>query len=93
MLWQIAANTAMTYHRKQKLYASIAEQAAAFVVHLRRPDEVVEDDETIRLMWEALDRLAPDYRRLLVLYYFEGCEQREIARFLDLSLPLLPDTF
>lgn len=84
-LRQIANNTAMAYHRKQKLAASIAEQAAAFAVHLRRPDEVVEDDETIRLMWEALDRLAPDYRRLLVLYYFEGCDQREIARFLDLS--------
>lgn len=84
-LWQIATNAAMVYHRKQKLAASAAESVAALAVHLRRPDEVVEADETIRLMWEALDRLAPDYRRLLVLYYFEGCEQREIARFLGLS--------
>lgn len=84
-LWQISTNASLAYHRKQKLVASIAEQGAAFAVYLPRPDEMVESDETIRLMWEALDRLAPDYRRLLVLYYFEGCAQQEIARFLGLS--------
>ncbi|MCC7262489.1 MAG: sigma-70 family RNA polymerase sigma factor [Candidatus Latescibacteria bacterium] len=86
-LWQIATNTAIDHQRQgQRLAVSLAEQRAALSLYVRRPDEVVEERELTALMWEALDRLDPDCRRVVVLYYFEGCGQREIARFLDLPL-------
>ena len=38
-------------------------------------------------MWQALDRLPPEYRRVVVLHYLEGCTYRHIARFLDIAVP------
>jgi RNA polymerase sigma-70 factor (ECF subfamily) len=84
-LWQIAANAAIDHQRQGKrLAASLVEQRTALSLYVRRPDEVVEEGELSALLWEALDRLDPDCRRIVVLYYFEACGQREIARFLDL---------
>ena len=37
-------------------------------------------------MAEALSRLSPEHRELLVLAYFEGLSQREIARLTDVPL-------
>lgn len=55
-------------------------------VDLRPPDEMLEVRETAELLWDAMDRLPPEYRRLVVLYHLEGCPQQEIARFMGLSL-------
>jgi RNA polymerase sigma-70 factor (ECF subfamily) len=89
-LWSIAANAALSHqYRKQRegrLAAAGAAQPAALSLYLRRPDEAAEAHEAASLVWEALDRLEPESRRLVVLYYFEGCGYQEIARFLDLSI-------
>jgi RNA polymerase sigma-70 factor, ECF subfamily len=53
----------------------------------RQPDEIYEDREIADYLWEALDRLAPEYRRVVVLYCIEGCTYREIGRFLGIALP------
>jgi len=51
-----------------------------------RPDQVLEAHETSGIVWEALDRLPPEYRQILLLYHFEGCSQQDIARFLSITL-------
>lgn len=89
-LWSIAANAALSHQyrkkREEQATTAKAEQQVALSLYLRRPDEVAEQHEAASLVWEALDRLEPESRRLVVLYYFEGCGYQEIARFLDLSI-------
>ena len=85
-LWQIATNTALFHLRHQQRQAASAEEQQVLSVYLRYPEEAAEEKEMAGLVWDALDRLDPEYRRIVVLYYFEGCGQREIARFLDLPL-------
>ena len=89
-LWSIAANAALSHQyrkkREEQAAPARAEQQVALSLYLRRPDEVAEEHEAARLVWEALDRLEPESRRLVVLYYFEECGYQEIARFLDLSV-------
>lgn len=87
-LWQIAANAVVDHQRqRQRCEAGPTGPEAGLALHLRRPDQVVEEDDASRLIWEALDRLEPRRRRIVVLYYFEQCPQRQIARFLGLSVP------
>ena len=53
---------------------------------------VVEPDETIAFscetdkeLWEAVNSLAPKYRVVIHLYYYEGYSQEEIAAILKIS--------
>ena len=55
-------------------------------IHTITPDEQFEAHETAGILWEALDQLPPEHRRVVVLYYLEDCTYREIARFLDKPL-------
>jgi RNA polymerase sigma-70 factor (ECF subfamily) len=49
--------------------------------------EAAEDDEVDRdRLQEALAAIAPDFRVVLLMFYFEDCSYREIAR--QLALPL-----
>ncbi|MEW6754040.1 MAG: sigma-70 family RNA polymerase sigma factor [Candidatus Latescibacterota bacterium] len=86
-LWSIAGNAVADHQRRQQQQRALAVTAAGqWLRPARRPDEAVEEDERVRLLWEALDRLDPTMRQIVVLHYFEECSQRQIARFLDLSL-------
>jgi len=38
------------------------------------------------MLWEALDRLRPEYRQVLLHYHFEDGLQQDIACFLGLTL-------
>lgn len=37
-------------------------------------------------MWAALRTLSPPYRRVLILYYYEGFKAREIASILGVPI-------
>ncbi|MFA6112064.1 MAG: sigma-70 family RNA polymerase sigma factor, partial [Candidatus Latescibacterota bacterium] len=89
-LCRIATNAVIDHQRRrQQREAEAATRNPRSALHLRRPDEVLEEDEATRLLWEALDHLEPVSRQIVVLHYFEQCSQRQIARFLDRSLPMV----
>lgn len=49
-----------------------------------------EDAQTIHLLLEqALDALAPELREVIILHYYQGLKQREIAEILAIGLPLV----
>jgi RNA polymerase sigma-70 factor, ECF subfamily len=83
---RIAANISIDWiHRRQRRSRADEEGQQRWSVSLQ-PDEELERDQTHDMVWQALDRLPIDYRRIVVLYYVEGCRQADIARFLGLTL-------
>jgi RNA polymerase sigma-70 factor, ECF subfamily len=87
-LGRIALNRAQAWLRQykvQKEYHTV--QKIQGDNPLFRPDSILENDELQGIVWDALDRLRPEYRQILLLFHFENCPQRDIARFLNISLP------
>jgi RNA polymerase sigma-70 factor, ECF subfamily len=50
------------------------------------PHELLARDQAARIVREALERLPPLYREVLVLYHYENLKYREIAELLDLPI-------
>ena len=53
------------------------------------PAEILESQDASDRLWEAMDRLPPEHRQALVLYYVEGCTERAMAHFLGVSSPTI----
>jgi len=87
-LAQIARNTTLRWLQREGMRTHMegANDDGCMESSTLPPDEIFEIQEQIALLWEALDQLPSEHRRLLVLYYLEGCTFREIARFLDQPL-------
>ena len=87
-LSRIAANSAVSWLRRHRIRLEVETvgQALTLSQNVERPDQVFENREIAAFVWEALDRLPPEYRRIVVLYHMERCTQREIARFLGIKL-------
>ena len=85
---RIATNTAIEWLRRRQVRVR-NECRGEQILPLpgKRPDELYEEREAAGYLWKALDSLAPENRRMVVLYFLEGCTYREIARFLGISLP------
>ena len=87
-LGQIARRTVLRYLRQRQTW-NRAETELEKIIPFSSPslpDEDLETSEQADLLWDALGRLDPDHRRLLVLYHLEGCTFQEIARFVDKPL-------
>ena len=82
-LGRIASRVAVDWLHQKKVERAALEQASTLNLYVLRADEKTETGE---MLWQALDRLPPEYRRAIVLFYIEGCPQRNIARFLGVSL-------
>ena len=83
---RLASNTAIQWLRHRQVQVrSETERERLLPLANQPPDEVCEERETARYLWEAVDHLAPEQRRAVVLYYLEGCTHREIGRFLGVS--------
>ena len=83
---RLASNTAIQWLRhRQVRVRSVTERERLLPLTSQQPDEVCEERETARYLWKAVDNLAPEQRRAVVLYYLEGCTHREIGRFLGVS--------
>ena len=48
-------------------------------------ETIVLNGETDKEIWEAVNSLAPKYRAVVHLYYYEGYAQGEIAEILKIS--------
>ena len=87
-LGRIALNRAQAWLRQYKVQNEYRrDQGGVSDDGGPRPDLLLEHGETRGIVWEALDRLRPEYRQILLLFHFENCPQRDIARFLNISLP------
>ena len=86
-LGQIASRVAVDWlrHQRAEAHAVRASNDRLLRVHLPSQDVALEAREAVDLLWDALDRLTPEYRRVAVLFYLEGCVQADISRFLGIS--------
>ena len=51
----------------------------------KRADQEMIQKEDFAVLMEALERVKPEYRRVLILFHIEGCSYDQICRFLGLS--------
>ncbi|NKB71381.1 MAG: sigma-70 family RNA polymerase sigma factor [Candidatus Latescibacteria bacterium] len=88
-LARMAANQAQTWLRQRRLQQAYkgGEKYSLLVDESKPPDAQLESHEARKVIWAALDQLRPEYRQILLLFHFENCRQRDIARFLNISLP------
>ena len=87
-LSSIATNKAQDWLRRQQVRYR-AEQTGnilPLVNFTPLQDKILESSEMADALWVALDRLPPEYRRIVVLHYLEDCSLRDIAQFLGMSL-------
>ena len=86
-LYTIAANKAQEWLRQQRTRRRVERtvDGLAFGRISVTPEEALEKSEAHATLWEALDQLAPEYRRVLILHFWEGCSYKSIGRFLGIS--------
>lgn len=81
-LARIAQTTALHWVRRETQRVQVESMSDWSPAGSDRPDQVLESQDRSRVLWEALDQLPDDLRRLLILCHLEGCSCREAARFL-----------
>lgn len=74
-LYRIAVNICVNHVRRESRSRKLNSEIA------RPPDP----DSTRDMVWEALLELPPDLRAVLVLFYFQGLESKELADALGCS--------
>ena len=87
-MFQITANCCRKFHNREKRYVSPEqdEEENSYFDSIPDPDEKIlpeaaaDSGETRRLVLELVDRLPPEQRECVVLYYFSECSVEEIAR-------------
>lgn len=78
-LFTIARNLAIDESRKKK---EIPLEAISEYPSKEDPQEYIQIEETKKLVWEALDKLDPEDKYMVVLRFFEEFEYEEIAKTL-----------
>jgi RNA polymerase sigma-70 factor (ECF subfamily) len=78
----IARNKCLNHLRGARLIEEIDPNIASNAL---RPDQIVEIKERVRILHEAIDKLQPQYRECIILYYFFGYKIAEIAEQLNCS--------
>ncbi len=94
-LYRVSVNAAIDYGRKKRPAESIdllveneeGQGSSAVVADKQRgPRERASESETAQLLEEALQRLSPEHRAVLVLREYEGLSYEEIADVLKIDL-------
>ncbi|HJP29964.1 MAG TPA: sigma-70 family RNA polymerase sigma factor [Candidatus Latescibacteria bacterium] len=88
-LGRIALNRAQAWLRQRQSHKTTVTDDPRLLekISRERPDDLLETAEKDGILWDALDRLRPEYRQILLLFHFEDCPQQDIARFLGISVP------
>lgn len=85
-LYTIAANLCRNHYKRKQAVPIEDAQLAYFAG--TAPDE--EAAATTHLLLEsALDALPAEQREVIILHYYQGLKQREIAEVLEIGLPLV----
>ncbi|MDO4281216.1 MAG: RNA polymerase sigma factor [Peptococcaceae bacterium] len=85
-LYTIAANCCHNAAARRRSLPMEAQTLTA-LADAAAPTEMAASDR-LALRW-ALDALATEQREVIILYYYQGLKQREIAKVLDIGLPLV----
>ncbi|MBQ2897021.1 MAG: sigma-70 family RNA polymerase sigma factor [Clostridia bacterium] len=94
-IYRIVTNTALDYIKKYRksnvfsLNAQMDDEGDSYIENIRddspTPEEVIDSEETKKLVHQALDKLSPDHKAILVLRDINGLSYEEIAEVLMLS--------
>ena len=86
-LYTIGRNRAINYLKKHKQNTVISmEELAEFSDEQYCPERSVLIEEQMISLHDAMNRLKPEYRQILWLYYFEGFSLKEAASILKKSV-------
>jgi RNA polymerase sigma-70 factor, ECF subfamily len=88
-IFKIASNLSIDWLRKRKLEtSSLDEEDSVWEVTDERPtaEDVLEKKQTMQVVEEAIGRLAPDYRAVVLLRHQEERSYEEIAEILGVPL-------
>lgn len=85
-LYRIAGNLCTDYYRKKK--EILMDEPAEKEENLPQKNPMHEVENRLD-MEEALQSMTPEYREVLILFYFQERKLREIADILDIGLPLV----
>jgi RNA polymerase sigma-70 factor (ECF subfamily) len=95
-LHSIVSNTSVSWLRRRKPTISFEEisiihsHGKLLEQHHRyeapAPDDLLERQEQENLLQAAIDRLPPEYQRIITMFYFDSCSHKEIAAHLDVSV-------
>ena len=77
------------YHRRKSFHESSSEEAEGKPSNIPHPDEVLEGLKRERGVRKAVGELPELEREAILLFYFGGQTQREVADFLEVSLTTL----
>lgn len=89
-LYRIATTAALSHLRRERSLtrrATASERDAALPLAAPPPTPIdaVTDAETARAVADQIAALAPPYREILALRYYDGCSEREAAAALGVS--------
>ncbi len=94
-IYRIVTNTALDYikkHRKGNVYSLNAEmgnEGDSYIENIKddspTPQELLESEETKKMVHQALDKLSPNHKAVLVLRDINGLSYDEIAEVLMCS--------
>lgn len=88
-IFKIASNLSIDWLRKRKLEtSSLDDEDSAWEVQDERPtaEDALEKKQTMQVVEEAIGRLAPDYRAVVLLRHQEERSYEEIADILGVPL-------
>ena len=88
-LYRIAINMASSLKRKRVLvsYDQLAENASFNPVDQSdSPDREMEVKENQQRVWEAIGKVAPDFRQVLILREIEGMDYEQISLVLNIKI-------
>jgi RNA polymerase sigma-70 factor (ECF subfamily) len=84
-LGRIAPNLSCRWLQREQRRRQVEQVSEPLIPHAG-PAEQIEAKERAALLQQALSGLAPELRRVVLLYHMEGYSYRQIARFLDTPL-------
>ena len=82
-IFSIAKNTAVDFLRKRRVQVFSETEIETVADPMPLPQELLEKAETAKLLESALNKLERKYRMVLLLYYNDHFNFREIAEILD----------
>jgi RNA polymerase sigma-70 factor (ECF subfamily) len=82
-IFSIAKNTAVDFLRKRRVQVFSETEIETVVDPAPLPQELLEKAEMVKLLEPALNKLERKYRMVLLLYYNDHFNFREIAEILD----------
>lgn len=81
-LYQIARNVTVDYLRRKKPFASMLEQLRFSRIEKITPEKEIESYENITYLYEALSKLRPQYKEVIILRKINEMSTRETAEVL-----------